>query len=266
MQEVGTMSFYYLSLIPEALIASMLPPREFGSYLAVGTQKRTRGQALFFSLDGLKKAPFDLRSIERKCVPHPDGQPKHSVYVSVYRVLEQMPLKAIGNLYMVTPDGRVLEIELTEKIPEYPQNYHLYQEICPVHPRVVSTLSPQDFTRYITDPKQAIHVPKICFADLNLGDLAEDPERGSTRDLPYYAIEHLRDCLIQLREDPNKHTKIVDRIHPQAFPYRSVASGIFLGSKKELLFWQFPTEKELQSTYYEWWRSASIMSDHFGLV
>ena len=84
---------YYLSLIPEALIASMLPPPEFGSYLAVGTQKRTRGQALFFSLNGLKRVPFDLKGAESKCVPHPNGEPKHSVYVTVYRVLEQMPLR-----------------------------------------------------------------------------------------------------------------------------------------------------------------------------
>ncbi|UCF99455.1 MAG: hypothetical protein JSV89_07925 [Spirochaetaceae bacterium] len=258
--------YHYLSLIPEALIASMLPPHEFGSYLAVGTQKRTRGQALFFSLDVLKQAPFDLGGAERKCVAHPNGEPKHSVYVSVYRVLERIPLKAIRNLFMVTPDGRVLEIEHTDKIPEYSQTYHLYQEICPVHPRVVSTLSPQDFTRCITDPTQAIHVPRICFADLNLGELAEYPDKGSIRDLPYYAIEHLRDCLVQLQDDPEKHTKIVDRIHPQTFPYRSVSSGVFLGSGKELLFWPFPTEKELQSRYYEWWRSASIMSDHFGLI
>jgi hypothetical protein len=32
-------------LIPEALIASMLPPVDFGTYLAVGTKKRTSGDA-----------------------------------------------------------------------------------------------------------------------------------------------------------------------------------------------------------------------------
>jgi hypothetical protein len=40
-----------------------------------------------------------------------------------------------------------------------------------------------------------------------------------------------------------------------------VASGVYLGSGKELLFYPFPSVEELQSTYYEWWRSASIMSD-----
>ena len=41
----------YLSLNPEALIASHLAPEEFGAYLAVGTQKYSRGQAMFFEVD-----------------------------------------------------------------------------------------------------------------------------------------------------------------------------------------------------------------------
>ena len=100
-----------LSLIPEALIASMLPPMEFGTYLAVGTKKRTRGQALYFSLGDLKESPIDVGDIGSRCVPHPDGQPKHSVYLSVYRVLERIPLDAVKNLFMATPDGRVLELQ-----------------------------------------------------------------------------------------------------------------------------------------------------------
>ena len=42
---------FYLSLIPEALIASMLTPEEFGTYYAVGIQKKSRGQAIFFEVD-----------------------------------------------------------------------------------------------------------------------------------------------------------------------------------------------------------------------
>ena len=41
----------YLSLIPEALIASMLTPEEFGVYYSVGTSKKRRGQAMFVELD-----------------------------------------------------------------------------------------------------------------------------------------------------------------------------------------------------------------------
>jgi hypothetical protein len=256
------MSVYlYLSMIPEALIASMLSPAEFGSYLAIGTKKRTRGQAMFFSLGDLGETPFNLRDLEKRCVPHANGEPKHSLYLSVYRVLERIPMSSIRSLFMVTPDGRVLEIEPTEAAGSYPENFHLYQEICPVHPRIVSKLDPKQFTRYITNPKNPIHVPKICFVDLRLGELGADPEQGSARDLPYRAIEHLRDCLVQLRDNPGKGTKTVDRIHPQAFPYQTVASGVFLGNAEEILSYPFPSVEELQSTYYEWWRSASIMSD-----
>ncbi len=258
-------TYLYLCLTPESLIASMLPPAEFGSYLAVGTKKRTHGAAIFFTVEGLEETPeaseFPLEDINKRCVSHPDGSPKHSVYLSIYRVLERFPMSAIKNLCLTTQDGRVMEIEKSAEIPELTQSYHLYQELCPVHPRIVSTLDPVRFAAYITDRKRNIHVPKICFVDLGLGELAEDPEKGEVRDLPYHAVEHLRDCLIQLSDGPEKHTKTVDRIHPQSFPYRTVESGIYLGSPSEVFFYPFPSEEELQSTYYEWWQSASIMGD-----
>jgi hypothetical protein len=254
--------YFYLSLVPEALIASMLPPIEFGNYLAVGTKKRTRGQAIFFLLKDLTIDSPDRAEIEKRCVPHPDGEPKHSVYLSVYRALEQTPLETLGNLYLVTPDGRVLELESKTQLPEFPNSFNMYQEICPVHPRIVSSLNPKEFCDYITDQKNAIHVPKICYVDLRLGELAADPEHGDIEDLPYRAIEHLRDCLIQLQTNPGKHTKTVDRVHPQSFPFRTILNGVFVGGREELLYYPFPSRKELNSTHYEWWRSASIMGDN----
>lgn len=40
----------YLSLFPEALIASMLSPEDFGTYYALGSAKKSRGQAIFLKL------------------------------------------------------------------------------------------------------------------------------------------------------------------------------------------------------------------------
>jgi hypothetical protein len=240
----------------------MLPPEAFGNYLAVGTKKQSRGQAIFFSLGDLGNTPFNLKDLDTKCRPHPDGEPKHTVYLAIYRVLEQIPISAIQNLYLVTPDGRVLEIKQTTALPKFRQNFHLYQEICPVHPRIASTLDPHEFVRYITNPENAIHVPKICFADLKLGYLGENPEQGGIKDLPYTQIEHLRTCLIELHKHPEKkETKTVDRIHPPVFPYRTIENGIFVGGGNELLYYRFPAKEELMTTYYEWWRSATLMSD-----
>ncbi len=35
----GICTYLYLSMTPESLVASMLPPEQFGNYLAVGTRK-----------------------------------------------------------------------------------------------------------------------------------------------------------------------------------------------------------------------------------
>jgi len=257
--------YLYLSLIPEALIASMMPPEEFGNYLAVGTQKRTLGQAMFFLIEGLAKSDiFDLKEARRRCVPHPTGEPKHSVYLSIYRVLEQVPLATLRDLHMVTPDGRVLALPRGGQPPKLGRPYYLYQELCPVHPRIVSNKDPEEFVRHITAPGLPMRLPRLCFVDLRLGELAVDPERASIHDLPYHAIEHLRDCLVQLKRNPGKGTKTVDRNHPQSFPYRSVETGVYVGDARELAFYPFPSLQDLQTKYYEWWRSASMMGDMLG--
>lgn len=259
-------TYVYLSLTPESLVASMLPPYDFGSYLAVGTQKRAHGQAMFFGIEGLTNNSFRMEDITQRCVPHPNGKPKRSLYLSIYRVLERVSLDCLRSLYLVTRDGKVLEIEQQEKIPEISRRYHLYQELCPVHPRIASTLNPKDFTRFITDRSNNIYVPKICFVDLRLGELAQNPETAKVRDLPYHAVEHLRDCLIQLKNNPEKHTKTVDRIHPQWFPYRTVETGVYVGNNERTLFYPFPTEEELKEKYYQWWDSASLMGDTYGTM
>ena len=46
-----TATHLYLSLIPQALIASMLEPSSFGRYYAVGTRVHSRGEAIFFEVD-----------------------------------------------------------------------------------------------------------------------------------------------------------------------------------------------------------------------
>jgi hypothetical protein len=249
----------YLSMIPEALIASMLSPIDFGSYFAVGTAKKARGQAMYFAVDrNFASDYFPMSEIDSRCVPHANGEPKHSVYLSVYRALENVPLGAVGSLFLATRDGRVLELPPAHSIPERLHKYHLYQEICPVDPRVVSTLNPREFTELMTDPKRSIRVPKIFFADLALGELAENPVTGSIRDLPYPSIEHLRECLVELLDAPQKEMKTVDRIAPVDFPYRTVESGFYLGSGSDIRFYPMPSQADLQTTHYVWWRSASL--------
>ena len=91
-------TYIYLSLIPEGLVASHLSPFEFGNYLAVGTKKRSRGQAIFFEIERFDSDFFQWDEIEQHCVPHSDGRAKRSAYLGIYRVLEHVPLDALKSL------------------------------------------------------------------------------------------------------------------------------------------------------------------------
>lgn len=249
----------YLSMTPEALIASMLTPEEFGIYYAVGSQKKARGQAIFFEINpDFRHDFFRIEEGIRRCVPHEDGSPKRSIYIAVYRALEHIPLDVIQKLYLVTQDGRVLGLESSGELPEDTPGLHLYQEIAPVHPRVVSTLGPRDFYELIVKtPASLLSLPAVCFVELRLGELAEDPEYGAVRDLPYSNIDHLRQCLVDLKTK-TVHSKMVDRVHPAAFAYRMIKNGIFIGNERQFLYFPIPSQEELRAQHYRWWRSANM--------
>jgi hypothetical protein len=249
-------SYLYLSLMPEALIASMLPPEEFGVYMATGTAKQPHGQAVFLQIKkDFQTGEFDLAKADSRCVAHSDGQPKHSVYISIYRVLERIPLDAVESLWLVTAHGRSLEIKPTKAANKFDSKFHLYREICPVHPLIASMLNPVAFTEFITDAQQSIYVPKIFFAELELGDLANNPIEGKADNLPYSNIGHIRACLTELI---TKQTKTVDRAAQQNLPFRCIkqGSGFFLGDANTIIYYPFPSKEELEGKYNVWWRCA----------
>lgn len=251
-------TYLYFLLFPESLVVSMLGPSEFGVYLATGTEKRAREQAIYFQLDsGFKSDYFDLEKARKSCVPHEDGQPKRSVYVSTYRVLEHVPLNVIKDIWLVTRDGRGLALHKSEIPEEHQEQYHLYQELCPVHPLIASRMNPKNFNSFITNPQVNVSVPRICFVEMDLSDLAQDPSSGDVSNLPYKNIDHIRDCLIELATR-NKTTKTVNRIQHEHIPYRSVKKGFFLGDQTGMLYYPFPSLEDMDKHHHHWWRSAEL--------
>lgn len=249
----------YLSLVPEALIASMLSPEEFGSYYAVGTKKKSSGQALFFEIDPDFRSKY-LRIEEgiSRCVPHEDGSPKSSIYIGVYRVLEHIDISALGKLYVVTQDGRTLDLDAAESVPDLDGGLHLYKEIAPVSPLVASRLNPVEFYELIVkNPTSLVTLPAIAFAELRLDELAEDPEMGRVGDLPYSNMDHLREILKDLKNKPVA-TKMVDRASSAAIAYRTIKNGIYVGNESGLRFYPMPSNEDLKENHYRWWRSANM--------
>lgn len=248
----------YLSLAPEALIASMLSPEEFSSYYAVGTTKKQHGEAMFVELDpNFRHDFFRIDEGLARCVAHADGSPKRSVYIATYRVLEHVPIQAMQHLYLVTAYGESLALEPSYDYPEDNAGLHLYQEIAPVTPLVVSTAGPVDFYEFlILNPESMVHIPAIAFVELRLGQLAYEPEFGAVEDLPYTNIHHLRECLVEIGTK-SIHTKMVNRVQAIDFPYRTIKNGIYIGNSEKLVYFPLPTLDDLRNKYYRWWRSAN---------
>ncbi len=252
----------YLNLIPESLVASNLPPKEFGSYMAVGTKFFSRGEAIFFKLrSGFDASVFVQEDrLGERVKPHSDGSPKRSLYLSSYRVLERVPLDALGALYLTTDDGRVLELERGDYQPEPDRKLHLYQEFCPATPAVASRLSPAEFAEAITDPTAPICFPRLVSADPILTKLANDPLGGEIGNLPYHELDHVRHCLASLSESDSKSTKNVSRRLYGRVNYRTMRRGFYVGDPAGLAFYPMPSREQLESVHYDWWRSAQAVS------
>jgi len=251
--------FIYLSLTPEALVASHLPPVEFGNYLAVGTRKRLRGQAIFLELDPGKMKELPADYLNERLVPYENGEPKRSLYLSIYRVLENTPLEAMKNLFLVTDDGKVLELKSGVFKPNKQDLVHLYQQFNPICTRVASKLTPPEFIAFLTDIQKPVSAPAIFMAELKLNKLARFPE-APIHDLPYQNPDHLRDCLSTLILSEHRLTKTVIRQFKGELSYRTIKTGYFVGNQENYLYYPFPSAEALESSHYTWWRSALTQS------
>lgn len=248
----------YFSLIPEALIASMLPPEQFGQYYATGHKYKSKGQALFFEVDpSFRHEFFNIDEAIARCTPHPDGTPKNSVYVGLYRIQEHIPVSALKDLYLSTAYGHTLALKRSAAPPPSTPGLYMYQDLVPVNSLVVSTQNPVAFYESVTTkPGKFIRFPGMCFVDMGLGALATDPENGPVGDLPYSFMHHLREALLELGGD--KTSKLVHRVHSLEFPYRMVQTGFYIGNGADLAFYPMPSHEVLRREHNSWWRSANL--------
>jgi len=253
---------YYLTLFPmEALVASELSPDEFGSYMATGPKKGASEKLIFTEVLKEFGQYFDWEYAHKKCVPHPDGQPKHSLYLSVYKVAENIPLDIIGNLYLTTRDGSVLVLKKEVFVlPEKEKrNYMLYQELCPIRPLVVSLLSPDKFAEYIIGGKNKISAPTLFFTDLKIIDFEDMDNTGNIGRFYDKNIDHLKACIETVKNTPDKVMKTLDRSHGTEFSYQLINRGIYAADKDNLFIYKMPSIPDLKEKHYDWAQSALII-------
>ncbi|WP_455381182.1 hypothetical protein [Salinispira pacifica] len=252
---------YYLSVFPtEALIASQLEPARFGQYMAIGSKNGSYEKIMFIELEGDFGDFFDWKYAKERCVPHSNGDPKNSVWMSVYRALEHTPVDKLRSMFLTTIDGRTLEIPRSDFVaPSVKKEYYVYQELCPVTPLVVSALNPAEFAAYMTDPKSHVQVPSLVFADLKVIDFGNPEKTGNIGATYDKNLEHLKQCIHAVTEHSGKVNKNVERSNVGSFGYQIISQGIYVGNAAKIAMYKMPTIEQVRQNHYDWGRSAMIL-------
>lgn len=254
---------YYLTVFPsEALIASMLEPAEFGAYLATSSKRGSHERLMFIEIAKEFGTDFDWAYAKERCVPHKNGAIKHSVYLSVYRVLEKVPLDVMGNLYLVTSDGRSIslpkEVLTTEEQEQSKTPYYLYQELCPIQPLVVSAKAPAAFGDFIVSDSIKISLPALMYCDIRVIDVSEPCYTGNVGPMYDRNVRHLTECVKAVTER-GKDTKTLERTFAGSFTFQSVKTGFAVVNRNSKIWYAMPSLEKLETIYYDWARSAMIL-------
>jgi len=249
---------YYLSVFPiEALIASQLAPEQFGQYMAIGSKNGSYEMIMYFEVEGGFGKYFDWEYAKERCVQHESGEPKHSVWMSVYRVLEHVPEEALGNLYLTTKDGRSLALEKGNYSGQE-KKFHVYQELCPLTPLVASALGPQKFAASMTDPKNKVSVPRLVFADLKVIDFNNPEATGNIGRAYDRNLEHLKDCVKDVLTNKEKPNKNVER-SIASFSYQIIDRAVYVGTGENMVEYKMPSLDDIRQNHYDWGRSAMVL-------
>lgn len=251
--------FYYLTIFPiESLIASMLDPKSFGSYLSTGSKKGSYENNIFFEIEPEFSDDFDWQYAKDKCKPKENNEPKHSVYLSIYRTLEKIPLNSMKNIYLTTRDGRTLELYKEDySLNNFNRKFYIFQELCPTRPLITTTLNPLEYAKVMTDIKSKTYLPKIVFADIKTFNFHNE-DTGSLGPIYDPNIEHIHNCINDVLLNKEKKFKIIVRSNIEKFSYQIISDGIYAADNQNMIFYRMKSTEELKKTDYDWGRSAQI--------
>jgi hypothetical protein len=254
----------YMIVFPiNALVASQLEPRDFAQHYTIGSARHFQGKVIFAELDpSFRDSYFQIDTYLEKTVPHPDGSPKRTKFISSYNVLEHVPLSVIRNMYLVTVSGKALELTPSPYTAENaPGLIRIYQEVTPVSNLIASHLDQRAFGQYIVNDVSK-GAPRVCFTqiDLNIEEfIAESKNRDIiVSPLPDNNPYRLLDCLLELQQHKEKPVKTISLssvLH--SISYRVLRHGFWFFDKDgDMLFFPIPGTHELETKYYDWWKNA----------
>ncbi len=252
----------YMILYPnQALVASQLDPEMFARHYTSGSSRHYSGKVIFAEVDiNYRNDYFRIDEILEKVVPHEDGTPKATKFISSYRVLEHVDFTAIGTLYVTTQEGYCLGLQPGSCDDAKEEDVVLYAEISPMRMLVLSEMNKRDFGMYITDPNNPKSAPKQFYTqlDIDIVDFVTKFEQNPFEPSPIPTLHPstIRDGFYELKKYPHKHNKGLSLSSSlDSFSYKLIKNGFAFSGGGECLYYQFPDYKTIETEHYKFWRT-----------
>jgi hypothetical protein len=252
----------YVILHPTtALIGSQYTAEQLARHYTVGPTRHYRGKVLFAEVDLAFRNPyFRIDAALADLVPHEDGRPKATKFISTYRVLEHLDLSALKNLYLTSAEGHCLEIEPGPPPGDTREGESIYAEISPLRMLVLSRLDFVAFGSFITDPENSIGAPKFLYTqiELNIPEFMAEYEQNPFMQPPIANLHPavLRDAVKELRTVGYKSNKGLSlRSNLDNVSYKMISKGFMFASQQERMFYPFPPLAEIEKKNLKFWRS-----------
>jgi hypothetical protein len=253
----------YQILAPNpALVASQLTPEDFAKHYTAGSVRYYAAKVVFAEIDINFRHPFfNIGDGIAGLIPHEDGRPKATKFISSYRVLEHMDLGAIKRLYLSTPEGYSLELSEAPYERTHEAGFlRIYAEIAPLRMLVLSRYDFPAFGKYVTAPNFPKGAPKLCYTqvELNIEEFLRDFDERPTMHPPIPGLHpsKLRDAIVEMRTQKDKPTKGL-RLDSSfdTIPYKLIRHGFMFASQEATKFFPMLSREEIERTNYRFWRA-----------
>lgn len=245
-----------------ALVASNLPPEDFGRHYTVGSSRYYHGQVIFAQIqDDFRHDFFPIERLLEEVVPNAAGRPKRTKFIATYRVLEHIDLSVFMDLFITSVDGTILRLEQKPYTQAHQSGFiRTYQEICPFSAIVLSHMAPPEFGNYITNPEQPKAAPEVMFTqiDFNIDEFLAQIESNPFHNSPIPNVHphKLKEQILEIKGNPDKATKAIslDSVLGK-ISFLKLRTGFWIASQKGEIFYPIPEPATLESEHPEFFRS-----------
>jgi len=255
--------YLYLLLYPnQSLIASQLDPVKFAQHYAQGSTSFLGGNFLFVEVDpDFRQTYFKIDVAYERLIPHEDGRPKATKFVSNYRTLEHIDFTALKNLYYCNAFGNFVILQPGDYDPKPDgEDIHVFLDINPIKMVILSKYNFDDYGTISTDPNSLVSTPIILYTQVKyeiddfLIQFSDNPFLPLR--IPGVHPARMRDSILEVKSSPGKINKGVSLDCPfNKISYRNLLRGFMFCSLNKRKFYPLTPLEEIEKNFYQFWKS-----------